>query len=90
MATVGLADPAAPQVTGSVVWGLIPGATEVSVAGSGGADGAAKVDDGAFLRVGGPTRSRRAASVSGAGKTVLARRAGRLPSVLTKRFTFPT
>jgi hypothetical protein len=88
--TLGLGDPAVPQVTGSVVWGLMPGATAVSVTGSGGADGAAKVAGGAFLRIGGPGAHPAAASVSGGGRTVrLGARRG-LPSGIAKRLKFPT
>ena len=86
---MGLADAAAPSVTGSVVWGYIPGAKEATVAGSGGADGAAKVTDGAFLRLGGADARRDGASVSGGGRTLRLGARG-LPSAITRGLTFPT
>lgn len=48
--TLGLADPADPKLTGSIVWGLAP--APVDVAGTGGADGAAQAADGVFLELG--------------------------------------
>ncbi len=87
--TLGLADVAAPTFTGSVVWGYIPGAKEATVSGTGSADGAAKVNDGAFLRLGGADARAGALTVTGGGKTLRSGQ-GELPTFITKRFTFPT
>ena len=89
VSTLGLADAAAPSVTGSVVWGYLRGAKEATVSGSGSADGPAKVTDGAFLRLGGADARRDGASVSGGGRTLRLGARG-LPSVITRRLTFPT
>ncbi len=70
VSTLAVADPAAPAITGSVVWGYIPGAQDATVSGAGSADGAAKVNDGAFLRLGGVDARPDVASVRGGGKTV--------------------
>jgi hypothetical protein len=61
-----IADPAAPKITAGVVWGLLPGATSVSVTGA----GATVTRNGAFLRVAGPDARFAGASVSGGGHTV--------------------
>jgi hypothetical protein len=87
--TLGLADVAAPTITGSVVWGYIPGAKEATVSGAGSADGAATVNDGAFLRLGGADARGGAVTVSGGAKTLRIGR-GRLPSAITRGLTFPT
>ena len=80
----GLADAAAPSVTGSVVWGFLPGATEATVAGSGSADGAG---EGHRRRLPAPrrgrTRGRDGASVSGGGRTRPARRPRRCRRAIT-------
>jgi len=83
-----IADPAAPHITGSVVWGLLPGTHEATVSGSGAADGAAAVEDGAFLRVAGPDAHPDGATVTGNGHTVKLGPAP-LPSSITSHFRFP-
>jgi hypothetical protein len=47
-----IADPAAPAISGSVVWGITPDAGPVTVAGTDGADGVATPAGDAFLRLG--------------------------------------
>jgi hypothetical protein len=86
---IALADPAAPTITATVVWGLLPGATTATVSGTGGADGAAQVADGAFLRVAGPGgRPSPEAQISGGGRRVRLAPRG-LPSRLMTRLRFP-
>ena len=63
-------------ITGSVVWGYIPGAKDATVSGAGSADGAAKVNDGAFLRLGGADAQPDAASVQRRREDAAVRRAG--------------
>ena len=56
---------------GSIVWGQLPDADAVTVAGTGAADGAAVVADGAFLRVAGPdAHPGAAARVTGGGRSL--------------------
>ena len=66
-----VADPAAPAITGSVLWGYIPGAKAATVSGAGSADGHG---EGQRRRVPAPGRGRRAAgwprACRGGGKTV--------------------
>jgi hypothetical protein len=52
--TLDLADPAEPKLSRAVVWGIAPKATAVTVAGTGGADGAAQLAGGVFLELGDP------------------------------------
>jgi len=50
--TLAIDDPANPKLTGAVVWGIAPKASAVTVAGTGGADGAAEAAGDAFLKLG--------------------------------------
>jgi hypothetical protein len=84
-----IADPAAPSITTSVVWGLIPGARSATVSGTGAADGPALTRDGAFLRVGGPdAHPAPGARVDAPGATVPLG-PGRLPSRVAGKFRWP-
>ena len=69
VSTLAVADPAAPRITAGVVWGRVPGASQVTVRGSDGADGTIAATDGVFLRVLGPgARPRPGATVRGGGR----------------------
>ncbi len=87
-----IADPAAPAVARSVVWGLAPTGGPVTVAGTHGADGPATVEDGAFLRLGDPSaRPAADATVSVGARTIDLSPVGpQLPAELRSRITFPT
>ena len=80
VSTLAVADPAAPAITGSVVWGYLPGAKDATVSGAGSADGAAKVN---ARRVPAPGRRRRAAgrrrACAAAGRRCGSARAGCRP-----------
>ena len=87
-----IADPATPALTRSVLWGLAPAGEAVTVAGTGGADGAATVEGGAFLRLGEPSaRPGAGAKVTVGQRTIeLSPDGPLLPSRLRSRITFPT
>ena len=71
ISTLAVSDPAAPKITGGVIWGRVRGVSEVMVSGTEGADGPIPATDGVFLRVVGPeARTRPGASVRGAGREV--------------------
>ncbi len=53
--TLDLTDPAEPKLTRAAVWGIAPKAGAVTVAGTGGADGAAAVAGDTFLKLGAPS-----------------------------------
>ncbi|MDA0180858.1 hypothetical protein OJ997_11185 [Solirubrobacter phytolaccae] len=85
--TLAITDPAAPKLAGSVVYGLLPGASSVTVTGTGAADGAAATRDGVFLKVGGPN-ARPGGSITAGGKTYEINPIAEFP--VGRRITFPT
>ena len=91
-ATLDLADPAAPKIVRTAVWGIAPDATAVTVAGTGGADGAATLAGDAFLKLGDPSaKAREGARVEAGGHTLRIGPSNAFPGI-EKRFhiKFPT
>ncbi len=85
-----IVDPAAPKLAATVLWGLIPGANEATVSGTGAADGPAETSEGAFLRLTGPDgRPSPAAQISGNGKRIRLGPSG-LPARFLRNLRFPT
>jgi hypothetical protein len=91
LSVLAISDPAVPKISGTVVWGFLPGASEVTVSGSGATDGAAETSDGAFLRVAGPDAHAAGARVEGGGHAVQLRPSADRPAFGKRfRFRFPT
>lgn len=69
--TLSIPEPAAPEPSGSLVWGFAPGAGSVTVSGTGAADGAIRTRRGVFLKLAGPgARARVEARVRAGDETV--------------------
>jgi hypothetical protein len=87
--SITIADPAAPTITHTLLWGLLPGATAVTISGTGGADGTAQSSEGVFLRLAGrDARPSVGAQVSGGGEHVRLGPRG-LSGRLTRKLRFP-
>jgi hypothetical protein len=85
-----LANPAEPKLTRAVVWGIAPDATAVSVAGTGGADGAAQLGGDAFLKLGDPGAKAAAGARVDAGAHSLRLGTSGPPSDFGGKIKFPT